>query len=126
MMIGINRLIHDLQQMGFANVSTQQGADGLQYAVISGFEIPAGNFTGRTIDLAIPAPNDYPRSFGASIHLKANPHLVPFGNIPNVRNVINSPALGPEWQYWSYRFNLKQNNPSSELISQINEIFRKN
>lgn len=125
MMTGINRLIHDLQEMEYKTISTLQGTDGFQYAVISGFEIPDGSFKGRIIDLAIPVPNDYPRSFGASIHLKADPHLVAFGSVPNVRNVIAS-CLGSEWQYWSYRFNLKENNPSSELITQINEIFRKN
>ena len=124
MMTGVERLVSDLRELGFVNLSTHQGTDGLQYAIIAGFEIPDGSFSGRSVDLAIPAPVDYPRSFGASIHLKANPHLVPFGHV-NGRNVIAS-GLGVEWQYWSYRFNLRENNPSSELITQINEIFRKN
>jgi hypothetical protein len=122
--IGVNRLIDDLVDLGF-NVSViKDGAD-VNYAVISNFEIPAGSFSGKIIDLAIPAPDQYPQLFGASIHLKSDPHLLPFGQIPGVRNVIAS-NLGPVWQYWSYQFNVLPNNPSAQLISQINEIFRKN
>lgn len=125
MNVGIGKLIDDLTELDYQNVSVKQDSQGIQYAVISGFEIPAGTFAGRKIDLAIPAPADYPRSFGASVHIKSDPHLVPFEHIPNVRNVVAS-NLGSEWQYWSYRFNVGTISPTTELISQINEIFRKN
>lgn len=122
MKVGIERLIEDLAGLNF-NVSKVKDSNNQDYAVIDDFEIPAGTLAGRIIKLGIPAPTDYPRSFGASIHV--NQHLVPFGNVPNVRNVVNS-ALGAEWQYWSHRFNIRTNNPTSELITQINAIFRKN
>ncbi|MBS0646938.1 MAG: hypothetical protein JSR97_10175 [Verrucomicrobia bacterium] len=122
MKTGIERLVEDLTELNFS-VSKIKDSNNQEYAVINGFEIPAGTFVGRIINLAIPAPPDYPRSFGPSIHI--NQHLVPFGNIPNVRNVINS-ALGNDWQYWSFRFNVKPSNPTSELLTQINAIFRKN
>jgi hypothetical protein len=123
-MIGTERIVHDLSLIGYVEVEVREAA-GIKYAILSGFEIPAGSFAGRVIDLAIPVPNDYPRSVGASIHVKASPHLVPFGNTPGVRNVVES-GLGCDWQYWSYCFILSAENPTIELISKINEIFRKN
>ena len=124
MKIGIARLLEDLSLQGFENV-TQMDMSGISYAVIPKFLIPAGSNADRVISLAIPAPADYPRSVGASMHVKTDPHLFPFGNVPNVRNVIVSP-LGAEWQYWSYQFQSRSVNPSFQLITQINEIFRKN
>jgi hypothetical protein len=121
----VSRLIEDLTSLGFNEVSTIKDSASTTYAVISNFEIPAGSFRGKIIDLAIPAPEQYPQLFGASIHLRANPHLVPFEQVVNVRNVIQS-NLGTDWQYWSYRFNVRPDNPTAELIAQINEIFRKN
>lgn len=124
MKIGIDRLMEELETLNYS-VSKAKDSNGLDYAVISNFNIPAGSFAGRVIDLAIPAPADFPRSVGASMHLKSNPHLVEFKNIPQVRNVIQSP-LGNAWQYWSYAFKVRPNNSTNELITQINEIFRKN
>lgn len=125
MSFGVTRLVEDLNLLGFNEVSVIKDSTGQDYAQIKNFEVPAGSFTGRIIDLAIPAPPQYPQLFGASIHLKTNPHLVPFGFVQNVRNVINS-NLGAEWQYWSYCFHLNPSNPTSQLMSQINGIFRKN
>lgn len=125
MIIGITKLLQDLSALGYEAVHHQKDTNGLDYAIINGFEIPVGSFAGRKIDLAIPAPTDYPRSVGASMHIKADPELAPMGNIPNVRNVIQS-QLGSTWQYWSFAFKARSLNPTTELISQINEIFRKN
>lgn len=119
---GIERLISDLQELGF-DVTTQRDTTGVDYAVIPDFDIPAGTLAGRNIKLAIPAPVDYPRSYGASIHI--TPHLAEFGQVGQLRNVTHS-NLGTEWQYWSYRFNIRSENPTNELMTQINEIFRKN
>ncbi|RYE27486.1 MAG: hypothetical protein EOP45_01060 [Sphingobacteriaceae bacterium] len=125
MTYGIVRLIEDLKILGFDEVTVIQDSGNTSYALIPNFEILTGNFAGRIIDLAIPAPPQYPQMFGASIHVRATPHLVPFGPVPNLRNVIAS-NLGAAWQYWSYCFNISPVNPTSELISQINEIFRRN
>jgi hypothetical protein len=123
MIVGVERLVQDLKELGFDNVRKDQAA-GVDYAVIPDFEIPAGSFSGRVIELAIPAPADYPRLPGASIHVKADPHLLPFGSTTE-RNIIES-QRGAAWQYWSYSFRSKPANPTGELISQINEIFRRN
>lgn len=125
MSFGVNRLIEDLVNLGFNEVSVVKDNANVNYAVIANFEIPAGSFCGKCIDLAIPVPDQYPQLFGASIHLRSEPHLVPFGQVVNLRNVIES-GLGAAWQYWSYRFNILPDNPTAQLISQINEIFRKN
>jgi hypothetical protein len=125
MTIGIERLVQDLTDQGYL-VSILKDTVGVEYAMISEFEIPSGNFARRIIDLAIPAPTDYPRSVGPSIHIKANHILAPIGNnIPNVRNVVKS-NLGADWQYWSCRFTVRPINPTSELLSQINEYFDRN
>ena len=125
MSFGVNRLIEDLVDLGFNEVSVIKDNANMSYAMIKNFEIPAGSFRGKNIDLAIPAPDQYPQLFGASIHLHSEPNLVPFGQVVNLRNVIES-GLGATWQYWSYRFNVLPDNPTAQLISQINEIFRKN
>lgn len=122
MTFGIDKLFEDLKELNF-NVHKAADLNGIVYAVITGFQIPAGSFAGRVINLAIPAPTDYPRSVGASIHI--TPHIAKFENIPEFRNVINS-NLGAEWQYWSYKFQVRTANPTLELISQINEIFKRN
>jgi len=122
---GINRLIEDLINLGFNEVISIKDANNANYALISKFEIPAGSFSGKIIELAIPAPDQYPQMCGPSIHILASPILVPFGNVPGVRNVIQSP-LGDSWQYWSYQFSINPVNPTAVLISQINEIFKRN
>lgn len=125
MNFGIDRLINDLKNLGFDDISSIQDNANSKYALLSNYEIPAGTFAGKVIDLAIPAPEQYPQIFGASIHLRSEPHLVDFGSVPNLRNVIVS-SLGTPWQYWSYSFKINPINPTSELITQVNEIFRKN
>lgn len=124
MTIGIDRLIQDLVKEGFEQTATLHDAGGMAYVMIPQFVIPAGSFAGRSINLAIPAPADYPRSTISSIHIQANPHLVAKANT-GTRNVIDSP-LGTEWQYWSYQFQLDPSSPTSQLINQINAIFRNN
>jgi hypothetical protein len=125
MSFGPERLIADLKELGFDKASVITDTANTSYALIPGYEILAGNFTGQLVDLAIPAPPDFPRSTGAAIHLRKDPHLVDFGNVPNVRNVIVS-TLGAQWQYWSYRFTISSSSPTNQLMSQINGIFRKN
>jgi hypothetical protein len=127
--VGIDRLVEDLRELGYTTVDVIR-ATTFPYAVITGFTIPAGTFAGQVIDLAIPATADYPRSLPSSMHIRATPHLVPFGSIMlggvSKRNVIASADLGDAWQYWSYQFKARPSNPTAELMSQINECFRTN
>lgn len=129
MSCGVDLLVAELQAQGYSEASALSDANNQAYALLPNFEIPAGAFAGRKIDLAILTMPDYPRSMGSSIHIRASPHLVPAGPIMKngvlVRNVIGS-ALGPDWQYWSYRFDVRPGNPTLELMTQINGIFRQN
>lgn len=129
MSVGINLLIQELQNLGYSNVHVAVDSTGLSYAVLPNFKIPAGTFAGREIELAIPAPQDYPRSVGASMHILADPPLAPKGNIivggVTKRNIIDS-NLGVQWQYWSYQFKARPSSPALELISQIHGIFQAN
>ena len=126
MSFGISRLVEDLNQEGFGEVIAIKDSNNLSYAFIPGYVIPAGTFKDKVIDLAIPAPDQYPRNYGACIHIRSNPPLVATGQqVQNVRNVQAS-ALGSEWQYWSYAFDVQPANPTAELLTQINGIFRKN
>ena len=123
-MNGIVLLLSDLHAQGYSTASSLRDANGGMYALLPQFEIPAGTFAGRVIDLAIPAPPDYPRGSIASIHVRSAPHLVGKGST-GTRNVIDSP-LGNDWQYWSYQFQLRPLNTTSELLAQINGVFRRN
>ena len=124
-MRGLERLFSDLQARGYAEVERMTGSKGTLFAVIRNFQVPAGRFEGRIIDLAIPAPPDYPDSFGSSIHVQANPQLLERGNVANVRNIVES-ELGGEWCYWSKNFNGSRGTGERDtrrLLSQINEVF---
>jgi hypothetical protein len=96
---------------------------GVIFAVIPAYEIVAGKFIGRIIDLGIQCTANFPMSVHAAIHIKANPQLYePKDNVPTVRNVAASP-LGPEWRYWSKNFCWNGEKSARRLVSQINSIF---
>ena len=87
-------------------------------------EVQFGRFAGRVIELGLPAPPDYPRSVGASIHVRAEPQFLEYGKVHKVRNIIKSP-LGPEWRYWSHNFNWtgERERSAARLLAQVNSIF---
>jgi hypothetical protein len=122
MTFGIERLLTDLKGLGYSTVR-QVTAGGIHYAIIPDFQISGGSFHDRTIGLGIPSTGDYPRSVSASIHVNANPVLYAT-SIPGKVN-IQASGLGGAWQYWSFQFKLSPQNPTSELMDKINEIFRK-
>lgn len=122
MKVGIVRLLEDLTTLGYTPEPIKDGS-GVDYALISGFRIPAGKFEDRVIDLAIPAPFDYGRLVGSSMHLRSTPILMDYQNIPGVRNIIAS-NLGAEWRYWSFAFKFSPSDPTQYLITQIITILR--
>lgn len=121
MIFGPDRLIGDLQALGF-NVQKVEVSPGITFAVLPEFMIETGRFQGRVIDLGLQCTADFPRSVHSAIHVKANPQLYETQNIPNVRNIIAS-KLGAEWRYWSKNFNWKGERCARRLLSQINKIF---
>lgn len=122
MKLGIERLIEDLKALDYNPEPIKDGS-GMNYALLSEFVIPAGRFEGRIIDLAVPAPDDFGRIVGSSMHIRSNPILMDYQNVPNVRNIIAS-NLGPDWRYWSFAFKFSPANPSHYLITQIITILK--
>jgi len=124
MIYGIYAFKADLEALSYPNLLTQKGSDHVDYLIIPSFVIPIGRFEGKVIDLAIPVPTDYPRTVGASIHVKSNPHILDKSDSqPKIRNIIDS-SLGEEWRYWSFRF-IPQNEKTAEnLMHQINGVFK--
>jgi hypothetical protein len=123
-MYGAQRLLADLTALKYTDVSLINDSKGLEYVKISKYEVQIGRFIGRVIDLAIPAPSDYPRTVGASIHIKSDPQLLEKQNVPNRFNIIDS-NLGPEWKYWSFRFTAEEVEPTKNLMEEINGVFQR-
>jgi hypothetical protein len=122
MNLGPDRLINDLRNLGY-EVEKVTVNGGLIFAVLSAYEIVAGKFAGRIIDLGIQCTPNFPMSVHAAIHIKAEPQLYePKDNIPNVRNITAS-ALGASWRYWSKNFCWNNEKTARRLVSQINSIF---
>ncbi|MBW3569711.1 MAG: hypothetical protein KY467_01275 [Gemmatimonadetes bacterium] len=120
-MYGPDRLLRDLLEMGYEAERVSSGG-GNVYVVIRGFVVQVGRFADRVIDLGLLAPQDYPRTVGSSIHVRATPQLLEYGSVPNVRNIIQS-GLGPEWRYWSHNFGWSGERSTRRLLSQVNTIF---
>lgn len=121
---GPERLLAELQKLGY-DVEKVMGADGSTYVVFPSYDVPAGQFAGRSIGLALFATPDFPNSVHSSIHVKANPQLYePAQNIQNVRNVQPS-GLGPDWRYWSKNFNWQNETEKTarRLMARITTIF---
>lgn len=120
---GITRVLDDLISLGYRVVEHLQ-AKNQQYVVIRDYEIEFGRFAGRVIDLALLIPSDYPRTVGSSIQVKSSPHLlVRENNVPGKINILDSP-IGPDWKYWSFRFKIVQDDPTKNIMTQVNGIFR--
>jgi hypothetical protein len=122
MSYGIARLLADLAEQGYT-AEAAKDSDGFEYAVIPAYEINLGQFVGKVIGLGIPAPPDYPRAVGSSIHIRAAPQLYEIQRIEGVRNVTTS-KLGDDWRYWSHSFGWTGERSTRTLLSQINRIFQ--
>ena len=122
MTYGAQRFICDLRDLGFA-VTEERAPSGELFAVISSFEVPAGKFEGRIIDLGLQCTPDFPRTVASAIHVRATPQLYEYADsIANVRNIQQS-SLGALWRYWSHNFGWQGERSARRLISQINRIF---
>lgn len=129
MSYGIDRLVAEIAASGYESVHKTEvkpagSTEVLHFAVIPDYEVQVGRFAGRVIALGLPAPADFPRSVGASIHVRADPQLLEIEHVPNIRNIIASP-LGPDWRYWSHNFNWggEREKSAARLLTQINAIF---
>jgi hypothetical protein len=129
MSFGIDRLVSEIAASGYESVQKTQvtpagSTEVLYFAVVPDYEVQVGRFAGRVIGLGVPAPADFPRSVGASVHVLADPQLLEIEHVLNVRNIIAS-QLGPDWRYWSHNFNWggEREKSAARLLKQINAIF---
>jgi len=118
---GVDRMVADLRALGFERAEATAAADGSPFALLKEYTVPLGRFAGRTIDLALPAPTNYPQGVGSAVHVKASPQLLPDGAVAGRQNVIASP-LGLEWRYWSHNFGWAGERSTRELMTQVNRI----
>jgi len=121
---GPSRLVSDLRELGF-DAELNQDQKNQFYAVIRSYEIELGQFSGKVIDLAIPAMPNYPQAVGTSIHIYAEPQLLEKpDSVPGVRNIIDS-ALGQKWRYWSRNLNWdNQQKTTQRLMAIIAGVFK--
>lgn len=123
-MFGAEKLISEIRELGF-DAGIVKGADNQDYVVMHDYEVKAGRFAGRVIELGILSMPDYPQNVSSAIHIKADPQLYEKSDtIAGVRNITDS-NLGPDWRYWSHDFKWSNNGNRNarRLISQINTIF---
>lgn len=92
----IEDLEKHLEDIGF-QTELLSSSDQRVYLVLKGISIEAGSLAGKTCDVAVLRSTENPWVPEAALHVR--PALVPMGH----RNTQASP-LGPEWQYWSRRF----------------------
>lgn len=123
MIYGVLRLLEDLSVLNYAGLTIIQDSEGKEYVMFSQYEVQIGVFTGRVIDLAIPATPDFPRTVGSSIHIRSTPQLLEKQNIPGKRNIIDS-KLGIDWRYWSFQFTATETETAKNLMEQVNGVFR--
>jgi hypothetical protein len=121
-MYGPPRLLAELQDLGYSAEIVPCGD--IHFVAIRNYRIEVGRFVDRTIDLALPATPDFPRTVGSSVHIRAEPQLLECQSIPNVMNIIPSP-LGEAWRYWSHNFNWagECHRSAARLLYKINAIF---
>jgi hypothetical protein len=88
-----------LRQIGFT-VEQLTGADNDVYTVIRDFEVPTGALQDKRCDVAMLRVSADPYVVPSAIHTR--PALVAMDGSEPV--VTQGSGIGPEWQYWSRRF----------------------
>ena len=99
-----NDLVAFLRGLGLT-VETAQDVNGHPYTVIRQVTITAGTLAGRVCDVALARCQSVPYMVAPAIHTR--PTLVPMDMMGPLR--IQASPLGPDWQYWSRRFDRPPN-----------------
>ena len=81
-------------------VEVVEGADGISYSVVRQVQLPRGALAGKYCDIAIQRDQTVPYLPPPVIHTR--PFLVPMDMNGPLRT--QNSAIGPDWQYWSRRF----------------------
>lgn len=92
----INELEKHLSDVGYVTEHIT-ASNGQVYLVIRNVQIAAGKLAGKTCDVAVLRSTGNPWIPQAAVQVR--PHLVPMGHL-----ATRASPLGPEWQYWSRRF----------------------
>ena len=79
------------------SVEVLQDLDGLPYTAIMGMTVTKGSLADKTCNVALLRPAAEPYVVAPAIHVR--PHLIPIGTAATQQS-----RLGPEWQYWSRRY----------------------
>ncbi len=85
--------------LGFT-VEAAHDSNGHPYTVVRQVTLPAGSLAGRTCDIALARCQSVPYIVAPAIHTR--PALVPMDMNGPLRTQAS--PLGPDWQYWSRRF----------------------
>jgi hypothetical protein len=99
-----NDLVAFLRGLGLT-VETAQDVNGHPYTVIRQLTITAGSLAGRVCDVALARCQSVPYMVAPAIHTR--PALVPMDMMGPLRTQAS--PLGPDWQYWSRRFDRPPN-----------------
>lgn len=94
--VTIDDLENHLREAGY-QIEVTRLPDEQAYLVIKGVTITGGSLAGKTCEVGVLRSTENPWVPQAALHVR--PILVPMGQF----NTQASP-LGPEWQYWSRRF----------------------
>ncbi len=81
-------------------IEAEQDRSGHLYIVVRNFAIPCGPLAGRTCDVALARCQTIPYVVPPAIHTR--PALVRMDMTGPLKTQTS--ALGPDWQYWSRRF----------------------
>ncbi len=92
-------LVAYLRGLGY-RVEAAQDANGHPYTVIRQVTITVGSLANRTCDVALARCQSLPYLVAPAIHTR--PALVPMDMNGPLRTQAS--PLGPDWQYWSRRF----------------------
>jgi hypothetical protein len=88
------------------------------------FDVPAGQFAGRAIELGFEVPPTFPRDPPSGPHLR--PRLLPLnpGAAAHPNRSHESP-FGGEWEYWSRPFSdwSRSNKTVSDYLAFVRHLF---
>lgn len=73
--------------------SMREGAGSVSF-ILERYVIPNGRYAGRSIDIAIEVPRDFPDTPPYGIHVKSGHGFSPTAH-------VNPSSLGGEWEHWS-------------------------
>ena len=91
--------MNDLKEAGL-EVEVAFSSQDHQFVIVKNYVIKAGRFQGESIDIAVPAPADYPASAPSGLY--PNKKLVAAGalQVHDFSQQVQSLPQG-EWLYWS-------------------------